>query len=140
MSFEVAMPVSKTKGQYMFTKPNDRRGISGIEAEPNVNAISEREKSKSRGRWPSRVAGEVTRRLRMALSAPSLECAQEIERQRALAQRQRLAEEYSQGYLAGWQECYSACLNAVEEELSQKCEIWAAGALLSGPDTAPKTN
>jgi hypothetical protein len=34
-------------------------------------------------------------------------------------ERQALAEHYVTGYLAGWQECYDTCLEAIEEELGR---------------------
>ncbi|MGH9560371.1 MAG: hypothetical protein ACRD3S_02855 [Terracidiphilus sp.] len=45
--------------------------------------------------------------------------------------RQRLAEEYARGYICGWRECYDACLEAVEEEISQAGEVWEIGELLT---------
>lgn len=53
-----------------------------------------------------------------------------MEREAAYAQQHLLAEEYSRGYLEGWQDCYAACLAAVEEEASRKSEIWTAGDML----------
>jgi hypothetical protein len=54
--------------------------------------------------------------------------------ERAQQVRQRLAEEYSRGYLAGWRQCSDACVAAVEEELAVTREIWDFGnALGHGP-------
>ncbi|MFZ0635894.1 MAG: hypothetical protein WA755_04560 [Candidatus Acidiferrales bacterium] len=38
-------------------------------------------------------------------------------------ERQRLAEEYATGYLAGWQECIDACVQALEGDAGG----WADG-------------
>jgi hypothetical protein len=61
---------------------------------------------------------EIRYRLRVALNAPGIECAQVFEMQRTHRERQRLAEEYAQGYSCGWRECFQACLEVVEEEIN----------------------
>jgi len=87
-----------------------------------------------------RLTREVTYRWRLLWEAPSAARAYEMNSKTKYAERQRLVEEYARGYLEGWHECYAACLDAVEESVSQKSEIWAAGDLLSGGDGPPKMN
>ncbi|MGH9776545.1 MAG: hypothetical protein ACRD50_16560 [Candidatus Acidiferrales bacterium] len=41
-------------------------------------------------------------------------------------QRDQLAEEYANGYLTGWSECFDACMIALEEELREvEVRSWA---------------
>jgi hypothetical protein len=80
--------------------------------------------------WLLRVWREIAYRVRLALRAPLLERAQSFELQRANHQRRRLAEEYANGYMAGWQECYAAWLDTFEEECSRSGDIWELGASL----------
>jgi len=87
-----------------------------------------------------RVAREVCYHLRMALRAPNIEGLQALDMQRAHHDRQRLADEYARGYLAGWQECFRACLTAVEEELAGSGDLWDLGALLTDTPPAQKDN
>ena len=55
----------------------------------------------------------------------------------AHVEHQRLAEEFSEGYLSGWRECYAACLDAVETEMRTGEGLWAAGELLVGDLKTP---
>jgi hypothetical protein len=70
----------------------------------------------------------------LAIRAPSIECGQVFELQRAHRRRQDLAEEYARGYMGGWRECFEACLVAVEEELTSTGAAWDLGAFLTGRD------
>lgn len=89
--------------------------------------------------WALRALRELAYRLRIALRAPRMEGAQIFELQRAHRDRQRLAEEYARGYMAGWSECYDVCLDAVEGEISRTGDIWDIGALLlDASDDGPK--
>lgn len=90
--------------------------------------------------WLLRAWREFGYRLQLALRAPVRECAQVFEMQRAHRDRQRLAEEYARGYMAGWQECFAECLAAVESEITQVDEIWDVGGLLADAanSTRPK--
>jgi hypothetical protein len=83
---------------------------------------------------------EISYRWRLLWKAPSVDRARKIDCEKQYAERQKLAEEYAKGYLEGWHECYAACLEAVEDSVSDKCEIWAAGDLLSVADTSPEMN
>lgn len=85
--------------------------------------------------WVLRALREFAYRLRIALCARRIEHAQVFEMQRAYRDRQRLADEYARGYLAGWRECYQACVDVMEEEIARTDEVWEIGALLAG---APK--
>ena len=81
--------------------------------------------------WAIRAMRELTYRMKLALRAPAIECAQVFELQRAQHHRQELADEYARGYMAGWHECFEACLVAVEDELTRSGEMWDVGALLT---------
>jgi hypothetical protein len=61
---------------------------------------------------------EIRYRVRAAIYAPGIERAQVFEMQRTHRERERLAEEYAQGYLVGWRECFQACLDVVEDEIA----------------------
>ncbi len=84
--------------------------------------------------WACRAVRELVYRVRLATSAPAIECAQVFELQRAHRKRQDLAEEYARGYMAGWHECFDACLVAVEDELTRTGDAWDLGSLLTGLD------
>lgn len=78
--------------------------------------------------WALRLAREFGYRVSRALGAPAIERAEELELQSRLHERRRLAEEYSQGYLNGWRECFDTCMSAVEEELGRAEDLWEIGA------------
>jgi hypothetical protein len=80
--------------------------------------------------WLLRGARELAHRLRVAWDAPTVERAHVFQMQRAHRERQRLAEEYSRGYLVGWQECFRACLEIVEDELTHPSDLLDIGAFL----------
>jgi hypothetical protein len=84
--------------------------------------------------WVCRALREIVHRVRIALRAPSIECAQVFEMQRVHRKRQDLAEEYARGYMAGWHECFEACLVAVEDELTRTDDVWELGSMLTGLD------
>jgi len=88
----------------------------------------------------ARVWHELIRRLRIAFQAPSIERAEVFEMQREHRERQRLADEYARGYLAGWRECFQTCLEAVQEEISHADEVWEIGALLTDTPKTPRKN
>ena len=80
--------------------------------------------------WVLRVLRGCVYRIRIALRAPGREGAQVFAMQRAHSTRRLLAEEYANGYMAGWQECYEVCVAAVQEELARPGAIWELGAAL----------
>lgn len=80
--------------------------------------------------WVLRALRELEYRLRIALRAPVVECAQVFEMQRAHRERGRLAEEYARGYLSGWRECFRTCLDAVEEEIARVDDAFDASSWL----------
>lgn len=82
--------------------------------------------------WVLRGFRECSYRLRVALRALRIERAQAFEMNRAHRDRQRLADEYARGYMAGWSECYDACLDAVEDEITRASDVWDAGDMLAG--------
>lgn len=90
--------------------------------------------------WILRALREFSYRLRMALHAPRIERAQAFEMNRAHRERQLLADEYARGYLAGWRECYEACLDAVEDEIAREGDIWEAGSMLTNTHESPRKN
>jgi hypothetical protein len=66
-----------------------------------------------------RLSREVLHRIHQAITAPPLEKAEALDMARTERDRQRLADQYSQGYFAGWRECFGACLAAVEDRTSE---------------------
>ena len=90
--------------------------------------------------WVLRGLREFSYRLRVALRAPRIERAQALEMNRLHRDRQRLAEEYARGYIHGWRECYDACLDAVEAEISQVGEVWEIGELLTDTPKLQRKN
>jgi hypothetical protein len=87
-----------------------------------------------------RALRELAYRLRLAVRAPRIECAQVFELQRAHRHRQSIAEEYARGYTAGWHECFEACLVAVEQELTRSSELWEVGSLLTNAPSEGRKN
>jgi len=90
--------------------------------------------------WILRAFREFSYRIRLALQAPRMEHAEVLAMQRSHSERQRFADEYARGYLAGWRECFHTCLEAVEEEISRVDEIWNVGDLLTGPTKPRREN
>ena len=64
--------------------------------------------------WLMRAVREWAWRIGLAWNAHTRERHESEELQRVFRERQRLAEEYAGGYLAGWQECLEACVEALE--------------------------
>ena len=87
-----------------------------------------------------RAAREFRYRLRIALRAPQIECSQVFEMQRTHRDRQRLADEYGRGYLAGWRGCFQTCVEAVEEELGRADDVWEVGGMLTDPPKPQRKN
>jgi len=87
-----------------------------------------------------RLLRDVFYRVRMAVRGPQSERTQVLEAQRAHHDRARLADEYARGYLAGWRECFHACLSAVEEEFTDSRQIWTMGDLLTNDSPSQKDN
>ena len=90
--------------------------------------------------WVGRMLREFRHRVNVAVTAPTIERVQVFELQRAHRDRERLAEEYSKGYMAGWRECFEACLQAVEDEITDADELWKMGAALTGSTTTQREN
>jgi len=82
--------------------------------------------------WVMRFAREFTHRLRWAFAAPTIEKSESFEVERGRQERQRLADEYSRGYLNGRRECFDACLGAIEDECGRAKEMWQVVELLRG--------
>ncbi len=68
--------------------------------------------------WVARAAREVEWRVGLLWRAPSREAQEVCDCERLYREKRRLAEEFSNGYTAGWRECFQACMEAIEEELS----------------------
>jgi hypothetical protein len=68
--------------------------------------------------WVARAAREVEWRVGLLWRAPSREAQEVCDCDRLYREKRRLAEEFSSGYTAGWRECFQACMEAIEEELS----------------------
>jgi hypothetical protein len=88
--------------------------------------------------WLLRAARELIHRARVAMEAPSTERAEVFRMQRVHQERERMAEEYSRGYLAGWRECFHTCLAAVEEEIARVDDTWEVGSFLPAAPKPPK--
>jgi hypothetical protein len=87
--------------------------------------------------WLLRALREIVHRVRMAVRAPGIERAEVFQMQRTHQERQRLAEEYARGYMAGWGECFRACLSAVEEEIGRVDDSWDVGSFLPAAPKPP---
>lgn len=81
--------------------------------------------------WIAKVVLEIVYRLRLAAHAPRIERAEFLAMQREHRERQLLADEYSRGYMAGWRECYQACIEALETEMAKAEDGWDVGDLLT---------
>ncbi len=57
------------------------------------------------------------RRVARALAGLGIDAQFVADSQRIYREEQALAEQYAAGYLSGWEECFDACLEAVQEEL-----------------------
>jgi hypothetical protein len=90
--------------------------------------------------WIVRAIRQFAYRLRVALQAPGIEGAQFLAMQRAHRERQRMADEYARGYMNGWRECFHACVNAIEDEMSHADEVWEIGALLTDGSNPKQEN
>jgi hypothetical protein len=90
--------------------------------------------------WLMRTSRELLHRVRTALRSPEIECLQVFEMQRTHRERERLADEYARGYMAGWRECFQTCLTAVEEELTAPGDVWEIGAVLVDSPGSQKEN
>lgn len=90
--------------------------------------------------WLLRTLRGCLYRLRIALRSPGRDGAQFFEMQRAHFTRRQLSEEYANGYMAGWQECYEVCVAAVQEELARPGTIWELGAALLDESQEHKEN
>jgi len=89
--------------------------------------------------WLLRGIREVVHRVRAAVRAPGIERAEVFQMQRAHRERERLAEEYARGYMAGSRECFQTCLSAVEEEISRADDTWDVGSFLPATPKPPGT-
>jgi hypothetical protein len=123
----------------MYLKRRWTDEFASTNSDPTSHDAGDAEHRRSTN-WARRFARALSYRWRLAIDAPPIERALEIEREKAYAEQHRLAEEYAQGYLEGWHECYAACLGAVEEEVSRTSDIWAAGELLARTGGSLKTN
>jgi len=77
-----------------------------------------------------RALREILYRVRLAFCSHTIEEAQTLKNHRTHSERQRLADEYAHGYLAGWNECFDTCMQAVEEEVSNAEELWNIGDMI----------
>lgn len=82
--------------------------------------------------WVLRFGRELFHRLRKVVATRGIERAEIADMQRKHAEQERLADEYSRGYLNGWRECFHACLTTVEDEFDRANEVWEVGELLRG--------
>jgi hypothetical protein len=71
--------------------------------------------------WLARQWREFVWRIACAahvLVGPGREKLEVADAQRIYRERQIIAEEFAAGYLNGWQECFDACMEAIDEELA----------------------
>lgn len=87
--------------------------------------------------WVVRALRDINFRLRIALRTPVMECGHVFEMEWSYREHQRTAEEYARGYLAGWNECYVMCLEAIEEELKCMDDMGDFGSLLAEMESRP---
>ena len=87
-----------------------------------------------------RAARELRYRMGAALRAPTIECARLLEMDRANRERQLMAEEFANGYMAGWRECFRTCMETIEDELTRGDDAWQAGAALTNSSVSPRQN
>ena len=87
-----------------------------------------------------RLGCEVFRRAGVALRAPTPERDQTLRLEMTHSERQRLAEEFANGYAAGWNECFAACTEAVHEEFARSEGAWRAGDVLTEKSTNTQLN
>jgi len=90
--------------------------------------------------WLMRALRECLHRARLAWHAPPIERSQAFEMQRSHRERERLAEEYSRGYLVGWHECFRTCLDIVEDELTRPADLLDITAFVIDPAKLPEGN
>lgn len=88
--------------------------------------------------WILRAWREFSYRVGIALKAPAIEQEERIVMQREDQERQRIADEYSRGYMAGWRECFQTCVDAIEDEMAQSEKVWDIGTLLAGSDDSTR--
>jgi hypothetical protein len=62
---------------------------------------------------------ELRHRVGLLFFGPTLEEIAAEEAENRQIKKAVLANEYAKGYMAGWHECFRACLEAVEEEISR---------------------
>lgn len=124
----------------MYPETSKCGGVSVSQAVSRTNDISGANTGSTRESRVFSLLEEILYRWRLVMWAPTRKRALAIEREVAFAEQHRRAEEYSQGYLEGWHDCYAACLGAIEEEASRRDGVWTAGELLIGRETSLKTN
>jgi len=83
--------------------------------------------------WILRLGRECAHRAANAVTAPTIERAQELAMRRREEERQQMADEYSRGYLAGWRACFDSCLSVVEGELEDASSVWEFGEWMAPP-------
>ena len=64
--------------------------------------------------WLARIARDLLWRVQLAWNAEPRESHERAEMQRFTYERQVLAQEYSRGYLDGWEECFDAWTRAMK--------------------------
>lgn len=68
-----------------------------------------------------------------ALAGPGREEQEVADAQRIYRERQIIAEKFAAGYLNGWQECFDACMEAIEEEFAHGGSQRASQATKASP-------
>ena len=112
-------------------KHHDGRS-AGCETNPSVSLTTLQRIVRVFRDWTSRLRGAFTTR------PPRKPKSQETKLSHL--DRERLAHEYSQGYMAGWRECFETCLRAVEDEIATAEDVWHMGAVLTGSRNIQRDN
>ena len=73
--------------------------------------------------WMMAAGRELAWRFGLAWNAHRRERQESDDLQRVFRERQRLAEEFAAGYLAGWHECLDACMEAFEATAPPRYKI-----------------
>lgn len=87
-----------------------------------------------------RLGREMCHRIRLAYQARSVDDSAASALANLNRERLQLAEEYAKGYMAGWNECFQACTEAVREEFARSEQSWRAGGLFANDSTGTRRN
>ena len=96
--------------------------------------------SPERRNWVVRLTAAVANILQLSSCMRPAKSMARTDQPREFAERERFADEYARGYLAGWHECYAACLEEVERSVSKDGDVWIAAQVLTQPENEWNAN